>query len=417
MTIVEPDRRDRTPADVPTRHRAAQARGARMGRPLKVLGRVTGVDEALLDEIGRGYLRVDEAGAALAAAVRSRSDDRVRLPDVHRALAEGLGAVPDAPTALRDFLEVVTATPAWLDPDLLEEGARVYRAFGRNAGDVLLQLSLIGGYRFGGPTDLLVATGGLTGDTTMRRLAETQHWAVTVSEPGAMRPPSGGGAGGAGWRLTVHVRLMHALVNHRFDAEPSWDAAHWGRPINQSDQAATLGLFSGALLIGVRALGVPVSREDSRAVMHLWRYVGWLMGVDEAWLFDRERDQHRFSYHVLLSQDDVSDAGRELTRSIVDAQPRLHFRRFARWQRWYAPRRLLSMLRPFLGRRSLEELGLPVRLPWATVGVLAANAVRYRVLGRGEAGRRRVAAWSARYRAEQMYRYFGPERSDVGALR
>ncbi len=35
-------------------------------------------------------------------------------------------------------------------------------------------------------------------------------------------------------------------------------------PINQTDQAATLGLFDAVVLLGVRALGVPVSRADSR---------------------------------------------------------------------------------------------------------------------------------------------------------
>lgn len=378
-----------------------------MGRPLRVFGRVRQVDEELLDALGEGYLEIDEVGARVARAFRSTGAERVTHDQMRRALE---GDLAGAPTVLRDLVDHVHATPDWVDWDLLEEGARVYRTFGRNAGDVLLQLALIGGYRFGGPTDLLVATGGLTGGTTVRRLAETQHWTIAVSQPGAMRP------GALGWRLTVHVRLMHALVNDRFSEGDRWDREHWGAPINRTDQAATLGLFSGALLLGVRALGVPVSAADSRAVMHLWRYVGWLLGVDEAWLFDTERAQHHFSYHVLLSQDDVTEAGRRLTQSIVDAQPHLHFRGFARFQRWYAPRRLLSMLRPFLGTASMRELGLPLRMPWATVHALAGNTVRYRLLGRTQWGRRRIDAWAERYRDEQLYRYFGDAAPDVGAL-
>lgn len=378
-----------------------------MGRPLRVFGRVRQVDAELLGALGEGYLEIDEVGARVARAFRSTGAERVTHDQMRRALE---GDLAGAPTVLRDLVDHVHATPDWVDWDLLEEGARVYRTFGRNAGDVLLQLALIGGYRFGGPTDLLVATGGLTGGTTVRRLAETQHWTIAVSQPGAMRP------GALGWRLTVHVRVMHALVNDRFSEGDRWDRAHWGAPINRTDQAATLGLFSGALLLGVRALGVPVSAADSRAVMHLWRYVGWLLGVDEAWLFDTERAQHHFSYHVLLSQDDVTEAGRRLTHSIVDAQPHLHYRRFARFQRWYAPRRLLSMLRPFLGTASMRELGLPLRMPWATVHALAGNTVRYRLLGRTQWGRRRIDAWAERYRDEQLYRYFGDAAPDVGAL-
>jgi hypothetical protein len=404
---LPPSTADAPVAAVPTRHRAAQDRGARMGRPLRVLGRVGRVDEALLDAIGRGYLRIDEPAARVAEAFGADGPDRVTHAQVRRALA---GETDGIALALLTLVEQLSRTPDWVDWGLVEQGARFYRSCGRNAGDVLLQLSLIGGYRFGGPTDLLVATGGLTGGTTVRRLAETQHWTIAVTQPGALRP------GGPGWRLTVHVRLMHALVNHRFSQGGRWDAAHWGAPVNQSDQAATLALFSGTFLLGVRALGVPVSRRDSRAVMHLWRYVGWLLGVDEDWLFDAERDQHRFSYHVLLSQDDLTDAGRRLTHSIVEAQPELHYRRLARFHRWYAPRRLLSMLRPFLGTTSLRELGLPVRVPWATVAAIAGNTVRYRLLGRTAWGRRRIEAWSERYRDEQLYRYFGDAVPDVGSL-
>jgi hypothetical protein len=394
-------------AAVPTRHRAAQDRGARMGRPLRVFGRVGRVDEALLDRIGHGYLRVDDAGARVAQDFGARGRGRVTHAHLRQALR---GELDDVPSSLRDLVESLARTPDWVDWGLVEQGARFYRACGRNAGDVLLQLSLIGGYRFGGPTDLLVATGGLTGDTTVRRLAETQHWTIAVTQPGALRPY------GPGWRLSVHVRLMHALVNHRFSQEDRWDTAHWGAPINQSDQAATLALFSGTFLLGVRALGVPVSRADSRAVMHLWRYVGWLLGVDEPWLFETEREQHHFSYHVLLSQDDLTDAGRRLTHSIVEAQPALHFRRLAWFHRWYAPRRLLSMLRPFLGTASMRELGLPLRLPWATAAAVAGNTMRYRVLGRTPWGRRRIDAWSERYRDEQLHRYFGDAAPEVGAL-
>src|SRR5205807_2164577 len=110
-------------------------------------------------------------------------------------------------------------------------------------------------------TDLLVATGGLTGRMTRRRLAETQEWAANLSSADALRP------GGAGWRATVHVRVMHAMVNSAF--EPKWDVDRWGLPINQADAAGTLGLFDGALLIGCRALGVPIPPDDAHALMHM----------------------------------------------------------------------------------------------------------------------------------------------------
>jgi hypothetical protein len=395
----------------PTRFREAEARGVRLGRPLRLVGRVHEVDEDLMRLIGRRFSCRDELGARLAHAMRLRAGEpgRVTMADFQRALEHGVGAVEDPAPALVDFFAHVERVPDWVDWDLLERGARAYNRYGQNAADVLLQLSLIGGYRFGGPTDLLVATGGLTGDTTRRRLAETQKWVTSLSEPGGLRRD------GEAFRLTVHVRAMHALVNQAF--EPQWDAGRWGLPINQTDQAATLGLFDGVLLLGVRALGVPVTTADSRAVMHLWKYVGWLMGVDDDWLVDTERERHRINYHVLLAQADVSEAGPQLARSIVDTQRRLPTGRLAGLRGWFARERTLSMLTLFLGGRSMRELGLPLRPPWATAYIVVLNTVRYRVLGATPWGRARLDRWGRRVSARVLRQHFRAEPHAVGSLR
>ncbi|WP_370248321.1 oxygenase MpaB family protein [Nocardioides sp.] len=390
----------------PARHREAEPRNRRLGRALRAVARVEEVDESLLAEIGAAFGRVDGPGARLAEAMRRPAGDpqRVTHARLDRALRDG--AEPGDPEALVAFLATVEATPAWVDPALLARGQRVYHRFGQNAADVLLQLSLIGGYRFGGPTDLLVATGGLHGDATVRRLAETQYWATTLSRPGGLERD------GEAWRLTVHVRAMHALVNATF--APRWDVARWGQPINQADQAATLGLFDAVVLLGVRALGVPVSREDSRAVMHLWRYVGWLLGVEDRFLVATERERHRLNYHLLLAQADLTPAGPLLAQAVVDAQRDLHYPDRARWRGWWARERMLSMLTVFLGPQSMRELGLPRRPPWAHPLTIATNLWRYRTPW----GRRGLDAWGTRVRERVMARYFGPDGAarSVGAL-
>jgi hypothetical protein len=523
----------------PRRFRSAEARGARIGRPLRLFGRAGDVDEALLDRIGRAFFEEDDAGAALAAAMRlpAGTPGRVTHAQLRAALAgpgvgagdlrgagdreigpshnldldteigplhrrtteigplhtpdaeigpllrdrsfnrpmseqgtdvgtsrvqrtdlsaaprqpSGPGAAPpqpsdlgaalpqppelepalrrppgpeaapqhrtqpgtDLPEALRRFLDEVTSVPDWVDWDLIEEGAAVQRRLGQNAGDVLLQLSLVGGYRFGGPTDLLAATGALTGGT-LRRLAETQEWTVGLSEPGALRPFA------AAWRATAHVRAMHALVSASFAdpvtsrggraAEP-WDAARWGLPINQADQAATLGLFDGTLILGCRALGVRISPSDSRALMHLWKWVGHLLGVHPDFLVDDEWERHRISYHVLLAQAGISDAGPRLARAVVAAQAERTYRGPSWWQpfrAWFERERLLSMLTAFLGLRSMRELDLPLRPPWAHVYLLPLNIWRYHVRGRSRQGRERLERWGRR-RSDAILASYLPE--------
>lgn len=399
-----------TAVAAPTRFRAGEERAIRKGRLLKVVGRVRTVDEDLMTLLGQRYMERDEVGAALARAIRSKGDDQVTMAQFHQALAHGIDAVDDAPQALRDFFAVVDDVPDWVDFDLVNEGARVYRSFGKNASDVLLQLSLIGGYQFGGPTDLLVATGALTGDATRRRLGETQKWGVAISNAEAMRRD------GEGFQLTVHVRAMHALVNHHFASGDRWDTAKWGIPINQSDLASTLGLFNGVLLLGVRSLGVRVTAEESRAMMHLWKYVGWLMGVNEDWLCDTEREQHALNYHILLAQADVSEAGPQLANAILDAHYQLHIERFAGLRRKYAAARMLSMLRMFIGKEGVHELGLPVRIPWAVVGIIPLNLFSYYVLGRTARGQERIQRRAAEYRAKLLKRYFGTDQPEIGKL-
>ncbi len=408
----------------PSRFREAQARGARLGVPLRVLGRVKSVDEGLLDRIGRAFGERDEPGARLADAIRTRAGQpgRVSMEQFRTALAGGIDAVPDAPAALTAFFAEVDATPDWVDWDLLDEGALVARRLGQNAADALTQLALIGGYRFGGPPDLLVATGGLVGDSTRRRLGETQKWVVELTRPGSLRPPGHEGAGGpAGeaWRLTVHVRAMHALVNAAF--EPRWDSGRWGLPINQADQAATLFLFDGILILGCRGLGVRICAKESRALMHLWKYVGWLMGVDPDFLVDDEWERHRMSYHVLLAQSDISGAGPQLARSIVAAQRE---RRYPGWPQQlqgvrarYERERMLSMLTTFLGPASMRDLGLPLRPPWAHLYIAVLNTYRYRLLGRTPWGRRRLLAWGDRVSQGILDSHFLEEDQAVGELK
>jgi hypothetical protein len=408
-----PQDESRQPA-FPARFRAGEERNTRLGRGLRLLARVDELDEDLMARIGRGFTERDELGARLADAIRLRAGrpGKVTMRQFKVALEQGVSAVPDAPEALRDFFAEVETVPEWVDQERVERGAGVFRRLGRNAGDVLLQLSLIGGYRFGGPTDLLVRTDGLTGPATVRRLAETQKWGTSLQSAAALRPH------GEAWRLTVHVRLMHALVNAQY--EPEWDVERWGLPINQTDLASTLGLFDGVPLLGCRALGVRITRRDSSDYMHLWRYVGHLMGVHPDFLVQRERDRHVLNYHVLRAQGELTEAGPQLARAVVRAQREREWHRWPgvlkRWRGRYEQERLLSMLTVFLGRESMREFGLPARPPWAFGYLVPLNLLRYQVAGRTRLGRRMLDAWGERNARNVLASYFKGGDEGVGEL-
>ena len=54
-----------------------------------------------------------------------------------RAAKDGIANVPDAPPTLRALFEDIERTPAWVDPELVDRGARVFRRFGADEWDAL----------------------------------------------------------------------------------------------------------------------------------------------------------------------------------------------------------------------------------------------------------------------------------------
>lgn len=87
--------------------------------------------------------------------------------------------------------------------------------------------------------------------------------------------------GGKGWKAALRVRVLHAKVRRSLLLLRSWDIDNNGVPINQEDMAATLLAFSVNVLLGIEYLaGKPLSENDQRDYLALWRYLGWLLGVD-----------------------------------------------------------------------------------------------------------------------------------------
>ncbi|MCH8541987.1 MAG: DUF2236 domain-containing protein [Alcanivorax sp.] len=274
-----------------------------------------------------------------------------------QALAQGVEQVADCPEPLRRFFREVEAEPVWLDRTLLAEGARFIQGSGLTAAYVLRDLALMGGYLLSGFNQSLVLTGALNKGTA-RRVAETGKWWIDCTEEGGLAP------GADGVRATLHVRLVHALVRRNLAGRPEWDSSEWGMPLCQIDMAATYLGFSVVMLGGLRKLGIPVTRRESRAVMHLWRYTCWLMGVQEKWLVDSEREGMVLLHHTIMTQSRPDWTSRELGQAL--AQEPLE-RSYSRWQslrRKLDYHRHLSVSQYFLGSEKMAQLGLQGASSW-----------------------------------------------------
>ncbi len=274
-----------------------------------------GTDPQLPDETVRKYAAsyydadpVAEAFVGEVYAARGQGEGR-KLVD--QALARGVDAVPGAPASLRRLFADVETAPTWLDPERVALGARVFRRFGTHmfsfAGAITLE-----GYRESSVAKPLAFTGAYTGESANRRFLETASFWVDVSSPGGLGP------GGRGRETAVRVRLMHVFVRRRLLAHPRWDLGAWGVPISQGD--ALLTLMGGSFVpgYGLKALGYRTSRGEIDAMMHFWRYVGHLLGVQPRWYpaTSAEALGLMFTSHV-KSVGRSGDDGANLARSYL----------------------------------------------------------------------------------------------------
>ena len=384
-----------TPTHVPTRFDSSPDWARRAARPLRlVAGRDPEPTPDELERLRAGLLRRDEPAHALVRAVRE--EHGVTMPQFRDALENGVR--PDSPAALRAFFAHVERRPDWVDDAQLLRGARAMQKLGWDGFDLLTWGSLLGGYRSAAALEPLVRSGRLLGSSTARRTSETSTWFLAVIDDHGMARE------GAGWKLSVHVRVMHAFVNYQLERDPTWDWELRGVPINQYDQASTLAVFSTTPLLQARLLGLRVSRRDSDAVMHLWSYIGWLMGVDDHWLPRDERTGRRIIYHLLSHDPGPDENSRRLARALVDSQADVPG---GRLRAWFAREAGLSVATLLNGRRGMRELGLRPRLPWYPALRIPVNVFWTHLVGRLPGGDDRVVRRGRRGRDRRVRMQYG----------
>jgi hypothetical protein len=274
----------------------------------------------LADKVASHFFQVDPTADRLNELLSTAQGESKRalwrMRDL--ALEHGIDAVENPPAPLRAFFEQVEDVPIWLDWERLDLGCRTHLRCGLICGVVLACCSLPLAYRAAGGNKPLMASGELV-KRAPKRMSETNNFYLATCMPGSMRPHA------AGWKNTVLVRLRHANMR-RWLAHPElhWSTAEYGAPINQLDLAATCLLFSANLLQSLRRIGFHFSTAESEAVMHLWRYSGYLLGVGPDLLCASEAEGRRLS-EILLDVAGAPDADSvELTRALMTtAMPEL----------------------------------------------------------------------------------------------
>ncbi len=314
-------------------------------------------DAARWQQLGMSLSVGDPLADALVAWMHGQGLGKA-WPLVERVLgASGHAAQQDMPEPLRDFTAGTMAWPAWVCQDKMSAGAQALRATGVHGMMVLRDAGLMAGYQASAINQPLVMTGALN-KGAQRRVAETTAWWLACIEEGGMA------TGGAGHVMTLRVRVVHAMVRYQLKHSGQWEADSLGLPINQLDMQATYLAFSVVQLLSLKTTGMWLSRKESDAVMHLWRAIAWLMGVDEGLLCDGEQQGRILLYQNLLSQAPPDESSVTLARALMDEPLQRHYPNWATVRGRFNKARHLSLVRWFVGAEGMRALGLPSTWPW-----------------------------------------------------
>ncbi len=333
-------------------------------------------------DFAHGYYDADPVAEAFVQNAYIDGNSSHGRAILDQALEDGIESVPDAPASMVRLFEEFEKDPPWVDHDLVERGAFLFRRCGPSVFSFEGVGTLLA-YTENPIVQPLSMTGKYAGDAALHRFMETARFWIDVSDPGGTRP------GAAGRATAMRVRIMHVFLRQRITRHPQWDLAAWGKPINQAE--ATITLLSGGFAagLGMHKLGYRSTTADTEAMMHFWRYVGHLMGVQPRWYpADLREAGQLMTLYFAKRRFGAGDAGRELIESYPRAftpKRRTSLRKAIRDQVNY--RMQLGYTRYFLPGRFYRAYDMPNPWPWAllpplqipinlTIDLLAHRSVR-----------------------------------------
>lgn len=344
----------------------------------------------------KGYARfrsaVDPLADAVAATFAQRSAGSGRKM-LETALDRGIEAVDDPPAALIDLFNQLDTVPLWVDWDRIDQGGAVFLRSGALGVAVLNLFSLPIMYSSAGGNKPLVFTGHLL-RRAPRRLAETARFVLSSSRPGGLRRLA------EGFKITVRVRLMHAQVRRLLWRSGRWKP-EWGQPVNQLYMAGTNAALSAGLIEGLQRLGFRIGSADAEALLHMWRYSGYLSGIDSELLIST-REEGRVIGELIRDAEGPPD---EDSRALITALMTASYHPALEGAQW--PSKVSYVIsRKLIGNELADALGYPPpRWNWAvgaTRPLFASASIAQRVVPGARGLATKAGTWTWHRMIEQV---------------
>ena len=310
--------------------------------------------DATIKAWARSYYDADPVAEAFVEEVylqKSQAEGRKLLD---QALEQGVASIPNAPRSLVQMMDEIEKRPAWVNWEQVKLGARVFRRYGPHvfsfAGAMTLE-----GYQENSVAKPLAFTGAYTGESAHKRFLETAAFWIDVSNENGLEK------GGLGLKTALRVRMMHVFVRKRLLRHPEWNVEAWGVPISQGDAVLTLLVGSVVAGLALKTIGYRTSKAEIEAMMHFWRYVGHVMGVQPAYYPETFEDGLRLIFassckSVRLAGEDGKNLAHSYLQSYAPKdsdKPMAYFRKALEY------RLELGYTKHFLPGKTYRRYGLP----------------------------------------------------------
>ncbi|MGC5743107.1 DUF2236 domain-containing protein [Chryseobacterium sp. NFX27] len=242
------------------------------------------------DRFSSYFYHVDTVGDEVVRDVYLTKKFHEASKEIEGYIRNGISATDDVPESVKKLFAQTQLIPDWLDYNLLKSGAELCM---RGNVDSLISLRdycLIGGYDYAYLNKPLTATEALK-KGAVKRLSETLDFWVNVTRYDVLELHA------KGYEFAIKTRLIHSYARLSIKKHyKEWDTENWGEPINSWDMMATYIGFSLVFLHSLQKLGNTFSVEEEKGIFHLWKYVGYLLGIPEHLLPDSKKQATEYFY-------------------------------------------------------------------------------------------------------------------------
>jgi len=266
-----------------------------------------------------------------------------------QALGHGIDAVPQAPEPVRALFAQLDHVPFWVDREQCNLGGATFlRCRMGFLALAMLSLPLIYSWPVGNKP---LSLSGQLVHRASQRLKDTTRYVFAVSQPDGLSRTA------SGFAMTVKVRLIHAQVRRLLRQSGQWRDADWGAPINQCHMAGTNLLFSVGVLDALTRIGYLFKPAEREALIHLWRYAGYLLGVEHELLVAGEWEGHRLLDLMFTFEPEPDEDSRALVEALM--QTSYAYARGLSAVRLAGINICYGVSRALLGDERADALGLP----------------------------------------------------------